>query len=91
LTRRQQRLRQNQRLIADLATHGGDSRDLLLLCECGLERCGSRVRLTRRQYDRSRNGDDRFIVVPGHRQQTDAVILVADDFWIVETRDRREL
>ena len=70
---------------------GDEGRDLLLLCECGNERCGSRVRLTRRQYDRSRNSDDRFIVAPGHRQQNDAVMLVADDFWIVETRDQREL
>ena len=91
MTRRQQRVRQNQRLIADLATSGDDRRDLLLLCECGLERCGSRVRLTRRQYDPSRNGDGRFLVAPGHRLQTDAVMLVADDFWIVETRDQREL
>ena len=77
-------MRQNERLIADLATRGGDGRDLLLVCECGSERCGSRVRLTRRQYDRSRNGGDRFIVAPGHRQRTDALMLLADDFWIVE-------
>ena len=82
---------QNRSLLADLATRGDDGSDLLLLCECGHARCGSRVRLTRRQYDRSRNGDDRFIVAPGHRLQTDAVALVADDFWIVETRDQREL
>ena len=91
MTSRQQRAAQNRRLVADLETRGNDRPDLLLLCECGNERCGSRVRLTRRQYDRSRNGDDRFIVAPGHRLQTDAVALVADDFWIVETRGDREL
>jgi hypothetical protein len=84
MTRRQERAAQNQRLIADVADGG----NLLLLCECGSETCGSRVRLTRRQYDRSRNGEGRFIVAPGHRLETDAVLLLADDFWIVKARDR---
>ena len=88
MTRREQRATQNHRLIAELEKRGHDRRDLLLLCECGIEECGSRVRMTRRQYDRSRNGTDRFIVAPGHRLKTDAVMLVADGFWIIETRDR---
>ena len=90
MTRREQRATQNQRLVADLEKRGDDRRDLLLLCECGGDGCGSRVRMTRRQYDRSRNGADRFIVAPGHRLKTDAVVLVADHFWIIQMRDRRK-
>jgi hypothetical protein len=86
LTRREQRATQNKRLIADLARRGEHRRELLLLCECGSEGCGSRVRLTLRQYERSRDRDARFIVAPGHRLHTDAVKLLADDFWIVESR-----
>jgi hypothetical protein len=54
------------------------------LCECGASTCGSRVRLTRRQYERSR-GDGRFIVDSGHGRRGDAV-LVADSFWVVKGR-----
>jgi hypothetical protein len=74
---------QNARLLADLANAASDQQHLLLLCECGAATCGSRVRLTRRQYERAR-GDGRFIVAPGHGPRGDAVALVADSFWVVK-------
>ena len=82
---REQRVRQNARLLAELADAASDLPDLLLLRECGASTCGSRVRLTRRQYERSR-GAGRIIVAPGYGPRGDAVVLVADSFWVVKGR-----
>jgi len=81
---RQQRAVQNRRLVGDLAASSDAATEVLLLCECGSERCGSRLRITRRQYERARERKNRFIVAPGHHARADAVVLVADSFWIVE-------
>jgi hypothetical protein len=55
------------------------------LCECGDEGgCGKRVRVPLEAYERARQQDDRFVVVPGHEtpeieravEWTDAYVVV---------------
>jgi hypothetical protein len=90
--RREQRVAQNARLAADLVRAGRNGRELLLVCECGDESCGTRVHLTRKQYERARSAPGLFILSRGHSVLGDVVRLVADDFWIVEAdgRDRED-
>lgn len=61
-------------------------------CECGrTDGCSERLQMTLAEYERVRQQQDRFAVVPGH--ETDEVELVvqrAERFYIVDKRDAYE-
>lgn len=80
------RATQNRRLADDLGRLLDRADQMFLLCECGNTACGSRVSILRAEYEQVPPGQARFIVAPGHAMKTDDVVLIADNFWIVEER-----
>ena len=56
------------------------------LCECGAGNgCDQRVRMKLTEYERVRQQDDRFAVVPGHEQlEIERVVDRTDAFLIVD-------
>lgn len=56
------------------------------LCECGEEGgCGKRVRVPIDVYERVRQQDDRFVVVPGHETlEIERAVEWTDDYVVVD-------
>ena len=56
------------------------------LCECGEEGgCGRRVRVPIDVYERVREQDDRFVVVPGHETpEIERAVESTDDYVVVD-------
>ena len=56
------------------------------LCECGEEGgCGKRVRVPIDTYERVRQQDDRFVVVPGHETpEIERAVEWTDDYVVVD-------
>ncbi len=56
------------------------------LCECGEEGgCGERVRITPETYERAREQDDRFVVLPGHETpEIERAVEWTDEYVIVD-------
>jgi hypothetical protein len=56
------------------------------LCECGEEGgCGKRVRVPASVYERVRQQDDRFVVLPGHETpEIERAIEWTDDYVVVD-------
>ena len=56
------------------------------LCECGEEGgCGRRVRVPIDVYERVREQDDRFVVVPGHETpEIERAVEWTDDYVVVD-------
>jgi hypothetical protein len=46
------------------------------LCECGADTCFERVVLTRAEYEEVRSHPARFVVVPGHQDETAGEVVV---------------
>jgi hypothetical protein len=61
-------------------------------CECGRGHgCGERVRMTLGEYERVRQQQDRFAVVPGHEnEELEAVAQRTERYLIVDKRDEYE-
>ena len=61
-------------------------------CECGrTSGCGGRLQMTLAEYERVRQQDDRFAVVPGHETaELESVVERDERFCIVDKRDRYE-
>lgn len=61
-------------------------------CECGRgERCGERLQMTLAEYERVRQQQDRFAVLPGHESAELEVVVESDArFRIVDKRDPYE-
>jgi hypothetical protein len=61
-------------------------------CECGRgEGCGERIQMTLQEYERVREQQDRFAVLPGHEDaQLEVVVENEARFAIVDKRDRYE-
>jgi len=62
-----------------------DSRDgaVPFLCECGDERCFTRISLTSAEYEEVRAHPRRFLVAPGH-EADERVIALNDGYAVVE-------
>ena len=62
------------------------------LCECGRDRCSSRIRMTIDEYEGVRTSPTRFVVVPGH--EVDGIDLVVEEngrFAVVEVAKPKRL
>ena len=54
------------------------------LCECGRQQCLETVSLSRSEYERIRAEGDRFVVRPGHEEQSvERILEQHDDFLVV--------
>lgn len=80
----------NERL-AEMDKHAGvgwaDPDELFdFVCECGAgDGCTERVRMTLPEYERARQQDDRFVVVPGHEDpRIENVVEEQDRYLIVD-------
>ena len=61
------------------------------VCECSGPRCDEHVRMTLAEYDRVREQDDRFVLVPGHETRAiERVVTATDRFVIVDKVDAVE-
>lgn len=62
-------------------------------CECGLDDCTAKIRLTTQEYERVRSNPLHFAIVPGHEiAGVERVIATNDRFFTVEKlRGEREL
>lgn len=54
------------------------------LCECEDESCMGVVRLTREQYEAVRAHSKRFLVLPGHQEGNERLILEEQCFTVIE-------
>jgi hypothetical protein len=54
-------------------------------CECGMERCIEKIRLTHEEYERVRSSPLQFAIVPGHEiVAVERVVQTTDRFAMVE-------
>jgi hypothetical protein len=54
------------------------------LCECGRQQCLETVSLSRSDYERIRAEGDRFVVRPGHEEESvERILEQHDDFLVV--------
>lgn len=60
------------------------SGELLIICECGDDRCTERVGLPSAAYEAVRSSPRRFVVVPGHENDFEHVVERADGYSVVE-------
>ena len=79
----------NERIAdMDKQTHGWADHDELFdfLCECAAgDGCGARVQMKLSEYERVREQDDRFAVVPGHEEpEIERVVDVHDRYVVVD-------
>ena len=58
------------------------------LCECDEPSCTQALLLTRDEYRRARSTDRSFVVLPGHTDDYDRVLMETDVFVIVEKAGR---
>ena len=61
-------------------------------CECGRgDGCGERVQMTLEEYERVRQQQDRFAVVPGHESdEIEHVVERSERFFLVDKSDAYE-
>jgi len=58
------------------------------LCECEDERCRRIISLRREEYEAVRAHPKRFVMVPGHQEADDRLVLEAADFIVIEKRGK---
>jgi hypothetical protein len=64
-----------------------DARQLTVVCECALQECIERIRLTSEDYEAVRRVPNRFIIVPGHQvAEIERVVEERGAFAVVEKR-----
>jgi hypothetical protein len=54
------------------------------VCECSLDTCAERVRVSLRAYEAVRAYPRRFVVLPGHENDFEHVVERNDSFYVVE-------
>jgi hypothetical protein len=71
--------------LAD-ASWATDEQTFEFVCECGAgEGCDRRVSMTLGEYERVRQQDDRFAVVPGHENlEIERIVARTDAFLVVD-------
>jgi hypothetical protein len=74
----------NEQLEARAAELGMDDRRTPYLCECEDERCMKVIRLRREEYEAVRAHPTRFVVIPGHQEGDERVVLEADGVTVIE-------
>ena len=72
----------NEQIVSLFASFGLDG-ETALVCECGEERCTSRIELTRDEFETIRAKPLRFVVAPGHDDEH-PVVHVTDRYAVVE-------
>jgi hypothetical protein len=72
--------------LGERAQAWSPDRTVEFLCECGEEGgCGKRVRVPIDVYERVREQDDRFVVVPGHETlEIERAVEWTDDYVVVD-------
>lgn len=74
----------NERL-GQLATTGGSSERLDLVCECADTECTERLRVEVEDYEEARSHPARFLVVPGHAlPEIERVVQKRADYDLIE-------
>ena len=70
----------------------GSDRMFSFHCECGRpESCAERLQMTLVEYERVRQQQDRFAVVPGHEEDAiEVVVERSERFCLVDKRDAYE-
>src|SRR4051794_10119779 len=82
----------NEAIDANRGDGGSDAQPYM--CECGVESCFERVTLTRVEYEAVRAHPARFLVAPGHEDQTAGEVVVEQSsrYAVVEKRgEEREI
>jgi hypothetical protein len=71
--------------IAEVNEKFGVEGETEFLCECGQQTCFETLLLTRAQYEAVRGGGKRFVLVPGHEDDSlERVVEHEPDFLVVE-------
>jgi hypothetical protein len=74
----------NEGLEEKAAELGYEEERTPYLCECEDERCTQVVSMTRTEYEAVRANPKSFVVVPGHQEADDAVLLEEAGFTVIE-------
>jgi hypothetical protein len=77
----------NERLRDLNASLGSGNGSFELLCECGDDRCFTKLEVSTTEYERVRGDATQFLVKPGHELvDLEEVVSRANDYWIVRKR-----
>jgi hypothetical protein len=74
----------NEGLEEKAAELGFEEERTPYLCECEEENCTQVVGMTRTEYEAVRANPKSFVVVPGHQEADDAVLLEEAGFTVIE-------